>query len=48
MFVKKIFVIDTSVLVHDPQALTAFQDNDLIIPIAVVEEIDGHKKSRMR
>lgn len=41
---KKIFVIDTSVLVHDPQALQAFQDNDIIIPLAVVEEIDGHKK----
>ncbi|HOP74775.1 MAG TPA: PhoH family protein [Bacillota bacterium] len=41
---KKTFVLDTSVLVHDPKALTAFQDNDIIIPIAVVEEIDGHKK----
>jgi PhoH-like ATPase len=41
---KKVFVIDTSVLVHDPQALNAFQDNDIVIPIAVLEEIDGHKK----
>jgi PhoH-like ATPase len=41
---KKIFVVDTSVLVHDPQALYAFEDNDIVIPIAVVEEIDGHKK----
>lgn len=41
---KKIFVVDTSVLVHDPQALNAFQDNDIIIPIAVIEEIDGQKK----
>jgi PhoH-like ATPase len=41
---KKIFVLDTSVLVHDPQALSTFQDNDIVIPIAVVEEIDGHKK----
>jgi PhoH-like ATPase len=32
------------VLVHDPKALTAFEDNDIVIPIAVVEEIDGHKK----
>ncbi len=43
-FLKKTFVIDTSVLVHDPRALTAFQDNDLVIPLAVIEEIDGHKK----
>lgn len=41
---KKIYILDTSVLVHDPRALTAFEDNDIIIPIAVVEEIDGHKK----
>ena len=41
---KKLFVLDTSVLVHDPRALNAFQDNDLVIPIAVIEEIDGHKK----
>lgn len=41
---KKVFVLDTSVLVHDPRALNAFQDNDIIIPLAVVEEIDGHKK----
>ncbi|MGD9155153.1 MAG: PhoH family protein [Bacillota bacterium] len=41
---KKVFVLDTSVLVHDPQALKAFQDNDVIIPLAVVEEIDSHKK----
>lgn len=41
---KKTFVLDTSVLVHDPQALNSFQDNDIVIPIAVVEEIDGHKK----
>ena len=41
---KKVFIIDTSVLVHDPQALRAFQDNDIVIPLAVVEEIDGHKK----
>ncbi len=41
---KKVFVIDTSVLVHDPGALQAFEDNDIVIPLAVVEEIDGHKK----
>jgi PhoH-like ATPase len=41
---KKLFVLDTSVLVHDPQALQFFEDNDIVIPIAVVEEIDSHKK----
>src|SRR5690606_754898 len=41
---KKTFVLDTSVLLHDPQALFAFEDNDVIIPIAVIEEIDGQKR----
>jgi PhoH-like ATPase len=31
-------------LVHDPRALSVFQDNDVVIPLAVIEEIDGHKK----
>jgi PhoH-like ATPase len=41
---KKTYILDTSVLVHDPQALFVFQDNDIIVPMAVIEEIDGHKK----
>ncbi|MBO8125926.1 MAG: PhoH family protein [Firmicutes bacterium] len=41
---KKTFVLDTSVLLHDPQALFYFEDNDVVIPIAVIEEIDGHKR----
>ncbi len=41
---KKIYILDTNVLLHDPQALFRFEDNDLIIPITVIEEIDGFKK----
>lgn len=41
---RKTYVLDTSVLLHDPQALLAFDDNDVIIPIAVIEEIDGQKR----
>ena len=41
---KKVFVLDTNVLLHDPQALLRFQDNDVVIPITVVEEIDTFKK----
>lgn len=41
---KKTFVLDTSVLVHEPNALLSFEDNDLVIPIGVFEEIDGQKK----
>ncbi|MGD9848648.1 MAG: PhoH family protein [Desulfuromonas sp.] len=41
---KKKYVLDTNVLLHDPQALAKFQDNDLVIPITVIEEIDTFKK----
>ena len=41
---KKTFVLDTNVLLHDPNAVQAFQDNDLIIPLAVIEEIDDQKR----
>ncbi|MCP4501350.1 MAG: PhoH family protein [Deltaproteobacteria bacterium] len=40
----KTFVLDTNVLLHDPRALFAFEDNDVVIPIYVVEEIDNFKK----
>lgn len=41
---KKTFVLDTSVLLHDAQAMFAFEDNTVVIPIAVVEEVDNHKR----
>ncbi len=41
---KKTFVLDTNVLLHDPRAMYSFEDNDVVIPIYVVEEIDGFKK----
>ncbi len=41
---KKSFILDTNVLLHDPQALFRFEDNDLIIPMTVIEEIDRFKK----
>lgn len=40
---KKIFVLDTSVLLHDYQSLTSFADNDVAIPITVLEELDNFK-----
>lgn len=40
---KKTFVLDTSVLLEDPNSLFSFEDNDVIIPVVVLEEID-HKK----
>jgi len=41
---KKTYILDTNVLLHDPQALFRFEDNDLVIPITVIEEIDRFKK----
>lgn len=41
---KKNYVLDTNVLLHDPSALFAFDDNDVIIPIFVIEEIDQFKR----
>jgi PhoH-like ATPase len=43
---KKTYVLDTNVLLHDPQALFRFEDNDLVIPITVIEEIDNFKKNQ--
>lgn len=43
---QKVFVIDTSVLVHDPDALGKFQDNHLVLPITAIEELDGLKRGR--
>lgn len=41
---KKIFVLDTSVIIFDPNCFYCFQDNDVVIPIAVLEELDNMKK----
>jgi PhoH-like ATPase len=41
---RKTFVLDTNVLLHDPAALTRFQDNHVVVPIEVVEEIDRFKR----
>ena len=40
---KKIFVIDTSVLLHDHQSISTFGLNDVAIPITVLEELDNFK-----
>lgn len=41
---KKIFVLDTNVILHDHKAIRKFQDNNLVIPMAVIEELDKFKK----
>ena len=41
---KKLFVIDTNVLMHDPTSLFRFDEHDLYLPIATLEELDQHKR----
>ena len=41
---KKIFVLDTSVILHDHNVLDCFEENDIAIPITVLEELDNFKR----
>ncbi len=41
---KKCYILDTNVLLHDPNALLRFEDNDVILPMTVIEELDRFKK----
>ena len=40
----KLFVLDTNVLMHDPTCLFRFEEHDIFIPMATLEELDDHKK----
>jgi len=40
----KNYILDTNVLLHDPNSLLNFQDNNVVIPIEVIEEIDTFKR----
>ena len=40
---SKLFVLDTNILMHDPSALFHFHDNDVYLPMVVLEELDDHK-----
>ncbi len=42
---KKNFVLDTNVLIHNPQALLSFADNNVVLPVTVIEELDHFKIS---
>ena len=41
----KIYILDTNVLIQAPYAIGCFKDNDIVIPLVVLEELDGLKKS---
>ena len=40
----KYFVLDTNVLLHNPEALNAFGDNSIVVPMTVIEELDNFKR----
>ena len=43
---KKLFVLDTNVILHDYNCIQKFEDNDIVIPITVLEEIDAFKRGQ--
>ena len=40
----KNFILDTNVLLHDPRSIFSFDDNNVVVPIYVIEEIDNFKR----
>ena len=41
---KKLFVLDTNVLLHDPTSLFQFEEHDVYLPMIILEELDNNKK----
>lgn len=41
---KKTYILDTNVLIHDPESIFHFQENEVIIPFEALEELDKLKK----
>ena len=41
---KKQFVLDTNVLLHNPECILGFEDNDVVLPMEVIEELDRFKR----
>jgi len=42
---KKTFVLDTNVLLHNSKALESFKDNNVVVPLGVIEELDAFKRN---
>ncbi|NOH96432.1 PhoH family protein [Vibrio sp. 99-70-13A1] len=43
---RKLFVLDTNILLHEPYAIYSFQEHDVVIPMTVLEELDRIKDSK--
>lgn len=48
MGAKKNFVLDTNVILHDYKCIENFQENDIYLPIVVLEELDKFKREATR
>ncbi|MDO8804446.1 MAG: PhoH family protein [Elusimicrobiota bacterium] len=42
---KKVYILDTNVLLHDPLSFTKFEENTVVVPISVIEELDTFKNA---
>lgn len=42
----KTYILDTNVLLHNPNALFSFEDNNVILPDVVIDELDNHKRDK--
>lgn len=45
-YARKVFVLDTNILLHEPLAIYSFQEHDVVIPMTVLEELDRIKDSK--
>ena len=43
---KKVFIIDTNVILFDPHALYKFAEHDVVLPLVVIEEVDKFKRDQ--
>src|SRR5450432_4453774 len=41
---RRLFVLDTNVLLHDPTSIFRFEEHDIFLPMVVIEELDANKK----
>lgn len=44
--IRKTYVLDTNIFIHNPNCMNKFEDNEIVIPYVVLEELDGLKTSR--
>ena len=43
---NKLYVLDTNVLMHEPESIYKFEEHSVFIPLRVLEELDSHKRGQ--